>query len=154
MSLRSVVIAMFVAGPVAPPVAASASTTPEKRPELPEVASRSYAQNFKDLALSSCVATAYASEPKAAADAGATAGGLDSTWTNYDPELASGEVSKLIEKYLARQYNSIQGPSIKLDLMKCLDLYHSKDLDLLTKRVVPKPNRSYRQDNDSARKKP
>ena len=99
------------------------------------------------------MAAAYVSEPKAAADADATAGGLDSTWTNYDPELAAGEINKLIEKYLARQYNSIQGPSIKLDLMKCLDLYHSKDLDLLAKRVVPTPARTYRQDSEPTTKK-
>ncbi len=152
MTARSVVVAMLVTLPCASTVAATANP-PEKRQELPEVASRTYGQNFKDLVLSSCVAAAYASEPKAAADAGATAGGLDSTWTNYDPELAAGEIAKLIEKYLARQYNSIQGPSIRLDLMKCLDLYHSKDLDLLAKRVVPKPTRTYRQDSAATSKK-
>ncbi|HEX5683708.1 MAG TPA: T6SS amidase immunity protein Tai4 family protein [Ideonella sp.] len=152
MTPWSVVAAMLVALPCASTLAASANP-PEKRQELPEVASRSYGQNFKDLVLSSCVAAAYASEPKAAADAGATAGGLDSTWTNYDPELAAGEINKLIEKYLARQYNSIQGPSTRLDLMKCLDLYHGKDLDLLAKRVVPRPARTYRQDNELATKR-
>lgn len=83
----------------------------------------------------------------------ATAGGLDSTWTNDDPELAAGEITKLIEKDLARQYNSIQDPGTRLDLMKCLDLYHSKDLDLLAKRVVPRAARTYRQDNEIARKR-
>ena len=144
---------MLVALPCASALAASANP-PEKRQELPEVASRTYGQNFKDLVLSSCVAAAYASEPKAEADAGATAGGLDSTWTNYDPELAAGEIIKLIEKYLARQYNSIQGPSIKLDLMKCLDLYHAaRYLELLAIDVVPEPARTCLQDTERATKK-
>lgn len=119
----------------------------QKHLELPEVASRSYAQNFKDLALSACIAAAYASDPKASADAGATTGGLASTWTNDDAELAAGEITRLVAKYLAREYHSIHGPGIKLDLMKCLDLYHGEELDRLTRRVVPQPNRSYRQDD-------
>lgn len=121
------------------------------RLDLPEVASRTYAQNYKDLALASCIAQAYSGEPKAAADAGATAGGLDSTWTNYDPEKGGGEISKLVSRYLARKYNSIHGPDIKLDLLKCLDMYHSKELDAQVKRFVSKPNRTYRRDNPPKR---
>lgn len=115
--------------------------------DLPEVASRTYAQNYKDLALAVCIMQAYENEPKAAADAGATAAGLDSTWTNYDPEKGAGQISKLVKLYLSRQYNSIQGPNIKLDLMKCLDLYHSQALEEQVKQFVPTPNRTYRQDN-------
>lgn len=115
--------------------------------EDPEVASRTYLQNYKDLALSSCIAQAYSTEPKAAADAGATAAGLDSTWTSYDVENGGGEISKLVNRYLTRQYNSIQGPEIKLNLMKCLDLYHSKDLERIAKRFVINPTHTYRQEN-------
>ncbi len=114
---------------------------------LPEVASRTYAQNYKDLALSTCIAQAYAGEPKAVADAGATAGGLESTWTNYDVEKGGGEIQKLVDHYLKRQYNSIQGPDIKLDLLKCLDMYHSKELEAQVRRYVPNSNRTYKQEN-------
>lgn len=120
-----------------------------KPPPLPEAASRTYAQNYRDLALASCIAQAYADQPKAAADAGATAAGLDSTWTNYDPEKGAGEMAKLVDRYLARQYHAMEGPDIKLDLQKCLDLYHSEELKTLINRVVPTPARTYKQDNPS-----
>jgi len=35
---------------------------------------------------------------------------------------------------------------------KCLDLYHSKELDSLVKRVVINPRRTYRQDNPPSAK--
>ena len=56
-----------------------------------------------------------------------------------------------MEKYLARDYHNplveseIKG--VRFDFLKCLDLYHSKELDSLVKRVVIKPKRTYRQDN-------
>ena len=115
--------------------------------QLPEVAARSYAQNYKDLALATCIAQAYSAEKKAAADAGATAAGLESTWTNYDAENGAGAIAKLVHKYLARKYHSIHGPEIKLDLLKCLDMYHSKELDAQVKRFVLNPDHSYKQDN-------
>ncbi|AAZ36701.1 conserved hypothetical protein [Pseudomonas savastanoi pv. phaseolicola 1448A] len=34
---------------------------------------------------------------------------------------------------------------IKFDLLKCLDMYHSKQLDALTKKVVTDPNHTYMQ---------
>lgn len=127
--------------------AADAKKPLEPYQENPEVASRTYFQNYKDLALAACIAQAYSGESKAAADAGATASGLDSTWTSYDVENGSDEIYKLVNQYLKRQYNSVQGPEIKLDLMKCLDLYHSKELEILAKRVVLNPARSYRKDH-------
>jgi hypothetical protein len=133
--------------------AASGNKNSDRQSDLPEVASRTYAQNYKDLVLASCIAEAYSGEPKAAADAGATAAGLESTWTNYDLEKSSGQISKLVDRYLARKYNSIHGPDIKLDLLKCLDLYHSKELDAQVKRFVLTPGRTYRQDNPPAKQK-
>ena len=121
--------------------------------DLPEVASRSYAQNYKDLALASCIARAYSDEPRAAADASATAAGLESTWTNYDLEKGAGEISKLVNRYLARTYNSIHGPQVRLDLLKCLDMYHSKELQAQVKRFVPTPGRTYKQDYPPTKQK-
>lgn len=153
LTTRTSIFAMLLGLTCTVCATAPPASTPEPKPQLPEVASRTYLQNFKDLALSSCIASAYAAEPKAGADAGATAGGLASTWTDYDPERGAGEINKLIEMYLARTYNSIHGPGIKLDLLKCLDLYHSKDLEQLARRVVQQPARSYRLDQEASRKK-
>jgi hypothetical protein len=153
VTIRASIFAMLLSLTCAVSYAAPPASSPEPKSELPEVASRTYLQNFKDLALSSCITTAYAADPKVAADAGATVAGLDSTWTEYDPERGAGEITKLVEKYLARTYNSIQGPSIKLDLLKCLDMYHGKELEQLARRVVLQPARSYRLDQEASRKK-
>jgi methionine synthase II (cobalamin-independent) len=114
-------------------------------PEGPEVASRSYAQNYKDSALAFCIARAYSSEPKAYQDASATASGIDE-FSRYDLENATGEVPKLVDQYLAREYHSFQGPEVKLNLMKCFDMYHSADLEKQVRRFVSKPKRTYNQD--------
>ena len=124
---------------------ADTSSAPQ-RIELPAAASRNYAQNYKDSALAFCIAKAYSSESGAHADAAATADGLDQ-WSRYDIENSSGEIPKLVERFLKHEYHSIQGPGVKLDLLKCVDMYHSKELAALVKRYVPKPTRSYRQDN-------
>ncbi|PZW62378.1 type VI secretion system (T6SS) amidase immunity protein Tai4 [Pseudomonas sp. URMO17WK12:I6] len=46
----------------------------------PQAGGRTYAQNYKDMVLADCIATAYKSEPEAAQDAGSSASaayGLD-----------------------------------------------------------------------------
>lgn len=116
---------------------------------LPKAAYRTYAQNYKDSALAFCIAKAYESEPKTYTDAIATADGLDN-WGSYDIENSTGEIPRLVKSYLIRDYPSFQGPTIKLNLLKCIDLYHSKELEELVKRYVSEPNRTYRQDNPSA----
>ncbi|WP_375234017.1 T6SS amidase immunity protein Tai4 family protein [Pseudomonas savastanoi] len=35
---------------------------------------------------------------------------------------------------------------MKFDLLKCLDLYHSKELNALTKKTVVNPTHTYMQD--------
>lgn len=39
---------------------------------------------------------------------------------------------------------------VRFDFLKCLDLYHSKELDAQAKRFVINPQRSYRLDNRSS----
>ncbi|WP_174995970.1 T6SS amidase immunity protein Tai4 family protein [Pandoraea iniqua] len=114
--------------------------------DFPEVASRTFAQNYKDLALATCIQRAYAESPQVERDAGATAAGLESTWTYYDVENGGLAISKLVDQYLRLEYASIRGPTIRLDLLKCFDMYHSRKLDALVKRYVINPNRTYRQD--------
>lgn len=117
----------------------------------PQAGTRTYAQNYKDMVLAECIATAYKNEPVVAKDAGSGASALRD-WTNYDWEKNTYEVvGRLVSQYLARDYhNPLVEPEIKgvrFDLLKCLDLYHSRELDALVKRVVINPKRAYRQDN-------
>lgn len=130
---------------------ASASHAKDEAITSPQAGTRTYAQNYKDMVLAECVATAYRNEEGAALDTGSSASALRD-WTNYDWEENPYEaVSRLVDKYLARDYQNplveseIKG--IRFDFLKCLDLYHSKELDALTKRTVINPKRTYRQDN-------
>lgn len=121
--------------------------------DSPKAGSRSYAQNYKDMVLAECVATAYRLDSDAARDAGSSASALRD-WTNYDwEEHPYDNVRRLVESYLARDYKNPLAESevsgIRFDLLKCLDLYHSKELETQAKRIVIKPMRSYRQDNPS-----
>jgi hypothetical protein len=117
----------------------------------PQAGTRTYAQNFKDMILAECIATAYKQERGAAVDSGSSASALRD-WTYYDWEKNPYTlVNPLVDKYLARDYHNplveseIKG--IRFDFLKCLDLYHSKELDSLVNRVVINPQRTYRQDN-------
>ncbi|SCB87848.1 Type VI secretion system (T6SS), amidase immunity protein [Kosakonia oryzendophytica] len=114
--------------------------------QRPDAASRTYAQNYKDAALALCVAKAYASEPGASKDAAASASGLDN-WSEYDAEKGAGKMGELVDKYLAREYHSHQGNDVKLNLMKCIDMYHSAGLEQQVRDYVPHPKRSWMQDN-------
>lgn len=117
----------------------------------PDAASRTYGQNYKDAALALCVAKAYASEPAASKDASASAGGFDN-WSEYDAEKGAGKMGELADRYLAGQYNSHQGSDVKLNLMKCIDMYHSAELAKQVKDFVPHPERSWAQDHASAKR--
>ena len=62
-------------------------------------------------------------------------------WTLYDLEKAPSEIKSLVDHYLQRDYTNpiaaAEGRAdIKFSLLKCLDLYHSKDLDLQVKRLI------------------
>ena len=47
---------------------------------------------------------------------------------------------------LAKNYIAQDGKS-RLDLMKCMDMYHSEDLDKLAKDYVQHPNDNWVKDN-------
>ncbi|MDU8604976.1 MULTISPECIES: type VI secretion system amidase immunity protein Tai4 [Pseudomonas syringae group] len=115
----------------------------------PEGMHRSYEQNFKDLVLATCIANAYASDVKVGIDAGSSVTAIED-WANYDWEVGPDGIRALVSKYLARDYTNplteseIKG--VKFDLLKCLDLYHSKELNALTKKTVVNPTHTYMQD--------
>jgi len=121
----------------------------------PQAGGRSHAQNYKDMVLAECIASAYGNEPKAAMDAGSSASAL-MDWTSFDMDKDVDARSALIGAYLARDYfnplveSEVKG--VRFDFLKCLDLYHSKALDAQVKRLVIHPKRTYRQDNPPSAK--
>jgi hypothetical protein len=121
----------------------------------PQAGSRSYLQNYKDMVLAECVATAYKNDSNAAVDAGSSVSALRD-WSYYDFEQSIDKVTPLIKRYLARDYKNplveSEIKNIQFNFLKCLDLYHSDDLEKLAKKVVINPKRSYRQDHTKAAK--
>lgn len=115
--------------------------------DSPQAPNRTYGQNYKDMQLATCIAIAYEKDAKASKDAGNSAGVLIE-WTYYDAEHGPTESDNLITRYLNRDYHNplVEYQGVKFDMLKCLDMYHSKELDALVKRYVLKPNRTYKQD--------
>lgn len=116
----------------------------------PRAGTRTYAQNYKDMVLAECLATAYKNEAETYKDVGSSVSALRD-WTYYDMEESTDIVQPLLNKYLARNYfNPLVEPEVKgvkFDFLKCLDLYHSKELEDLVKKVVIDPTHTYKQDN-------
>ncbi|MFP3757595.1 type VI secretion system amidase immunity protein Tai4 [Cupriavidus sp. SIMBA_020] len=119
----------------------------------PQAAGRTYGQNYKDMVLAWCVATAYPGST-AASDAGSSVSALRD-WTYYDMEGAGKAIQELVDRYLARDYFNLlaeaEVPGLKFQFLKCLDLYHSKELQEQVNRYVLKPRRTYRQDYSPTR---
>lgn len=111
-------------------------------PASPQAPARTHAQNYKDLVLATCIAQAYRNDAGATFDAGSSASALRD-WTSYDLEASPDAVQALVDTYLARDYTNplveAETSGVRFDLLKCLDLYHSKALDELVKRVVIAP---------------
>lgn len=99
---------------------------------------RNNATNFKDRALAYCVAQAYKESP-AGQDAQKT-GGVFLDWTYFDLD-ANSEIDALIAKYLRRDYRTpVEGyADAKFALLKCIDMYHSPELDAMVRKYVPHP---------------
>jgi len=126
---------------------AATINTPPSVVTGPEAGGRTYAQNYKDMLLVSCIARAYKDDPIAGKDAGYSAG-VFVDWTLYDVENSSTAIDGLIERYLARDYQNplVEYQGVQFNMLKCLDMYHSKELHAQVKKFVPKPNRTFRQD--------
>lgn len=126
------------------PVAAHAS---EQKINAPQAPARTHAQNYKDMVLATCMAQAYRDDPGAAIDAGSSVGALRD-WTYFDLDRSPDAVQSLVDSYLARDYShplvdaEIKG--VRFDFLKCMDLYHSKALEDLVKRLVIDPQRRAR----------
>ena len=109
----------------------------------PEASKRSSTKNYKDMVLAICLANAYHHDPGAAQDAGSSASALVE-WTYYDMENSPDAIAALVQKYLSRNYHHPLAESevkgLRFDFLKCLDLYHSRDLEAQAKRYVTKKN--------------
>ncbi|MGF6413096.1 type VI secretion system amidase immunity protein Tai4 [Paraburkholderia sp. MM5482-R1] len=128
----------------------SACYTKGDQRATPQAGARTYAQNYKDMVLATCIATAYRNDKDAAMDAGSSVSALRD-WTYFDLEKAPDAIKTLVDNYLARNYQNplveSETEGVRFDFLKCLDLYHSKELDAQVKRLVINPRRTYRQDN-------
>jgi hypothetical protein len=128
-------------------------TAPSLQPTAtssPQAGGRTYAQNYKDMVLALCIANAYAQDQNAARDAGSSFSALRD-WTNYDMDSSPDAIKQLVDGYLARNYSNplveAEVKGVRFDFLKCLDLYHSAELEAQVKQFVLAPERTYRDDN-------
>lgn len=103
-------------------------------------ARRTNGQNYKDRALASCISAAYKGSP-AGKDADITKS-VFIEWTYYDDDKGNPATDQLVEKYLRRDYTTpVEGyAGARFDLLKCLDMYHSRELDEQVRKYVPHPD--------------
>lgn len=113
-----------------------------QRHGLPETAARTYAENYKDMMLALCFATAYKNVPNVLEAAENAASALHE-WTRFDEERATGVNVKLIDRYLARTYHAKEGSKIDLSILKCIDMRHSAELEAQVQQYVDKPTATY-----------
>ncbi|MCS0628151.1 type VI secretion system amidase immunity protein Tai4 [Telluria mixta] len=101
----------------------------------PMTANYSQKDLLKNWALSTCLAI-VATDPALRADANATASAY-MEFGHQAPE-AYAALRELAENYAARRYSgSVEG---RFDTMKCIDLFHSRELNSLATRLA-KPSR-------------
>ncbi len=84
---------------------------------------------FKNYALSTCISDGYESQEVISDAAAAARGYLE---LGDLPIEAHTEATLLGREYLKKKYRSKSG--VDLVLMKCIDFYHSDELDLLYKK--------------------
>ncbi|MBR0777578.1 hypothetical protein JQ625_22325 [Bradyrhizobium diazoefficiens] len=86
-------------------------------------------QSLKNFALSACIADGYRSD-EVVNDSKAAAGGY--LELGRLPYQAYEEAAQLGRAFLAKDYQGKSGE--RLTLMKCIDLFHSKELDQLARK--------------------
>jgi hypothetical protein len=103
------------------------------QPAISQNEVRHYSQKtlLKNWALSRCLGQVYA-DAKAKEDANATASAY--LEFGHQPIEAYEALSALVTKYVNRNYASSVGSD--LNTMKCIDLFHSKELDALTSKFA------------------
>lgn len=116
--------------------------------DAPLASYRNSNENYKDMLLARCIATAYQADPIIRKDAAATANILVN-WTYYDAENSVDAITQLINHYLSHKYeNPFEGyEGVHFNLLKCFDLYHSTELQKQVKKFVSNPNGSASKEN-------
>jgi Type VI secretion system (T6SS), amidase immunity protein len=84
---------------------------------------------FKNYALSTCLSDGYKAEEVSKDSAAAARGYLELGGFPLEAHTAATLLGK---EFLKRSYESMSGES--LTLMKCIDFYHSKELESLARR--------------------
>ncbi len=112
----------------------------------PEAGGRSYAQNYKDMMLATCLAQAYKGT-QAGQDLGSSVAALRD-WTYFDMDKSTEPREALVKQYLGRDYTNplveSEVKGIRFDYLKCLDLYHSPELQKQVDAYVVGPEGTYR----------
>ncbi|NHZ91741.1 hypothetical protein F2P45_22435 [Massilia sp. CCM 8733] len=102
--------------------------------------SRTNAENYKDRALAACISNAYKGSP--AGDDASVTTSVFLEWTYYDFDKGNPATERLAEQYLRRDYTNpfeaYVGAEFKL--LKCLDMFHSKELNEQVRQYVPHPD--------------
>ncbi len=115
----------------------------------PEAVNRTFIENYKNMVFASCVTKAYKGNKDVAKDTGSSVSALKD-WIDYDIDKSIDKEIILIDSYLSRNYfnpvaeQEVKG--IKFDFLKCLDLYHSKELDKLARKVISNLNEKVTKD--------
>jgi hypothetical protein len=110
---------------------ATTRTSDPARDGVPMTASYSHQDLLKNWALSTCLAI-VATDPALRADANATASAY-MEFGHQAPE-AYAALRALAGNYAARHYSgSVEG---RFDTMKCIDLFHSRELNSLAARLA------------------
>lgn len=112
---------------------------------------RTNAENYKDRALAACIAEAYKGSP-AGEDASITKS-VFLDLTHYDDDKGNPATERLAEEYLRRDYTlPFEGyVGAEFKLLKCLDMYHSQELNEQVRQYVPHPD--WVRDKPAKRKK-
>lgn len=132
--------------------ASSANKDNQSHYDKADIGYRTYASNFKDCALAICLNIAFSKHDSILEeDVNATTGALMERWIDFDADTYLDKTLKklpsLIDKYLKQPYGSQFYPNSNLSILKCMDFYHSDDLNKLTEEFVVHPNRTYKQDH-------
>jgi len=130
-------------------VIASTSYAADTAHRGPEAGGRTYAQNYKDMVLATCLAQAYEGT-QAGQDLGSSVAALRD-WTYFDMDKSTEPREALVKEYLDRDYANPLAESevkgVRFDFLKCLDLYHSPELQKQVDAYVAEPDNTYRKSN-------
>ncbi|CAI0758498.1 type VI secretion system amidase immunity protein Tai4 [Serratia entomophila] len=108
-----------------------------------------YYQVVKELALARCLAQVSESDKAFSLDAARTANAMRE-WMPFDIESGDEKINALIDKFKSRinAFHSEAKTKSQGVTLNCLRLYHSPELDKLSRQVIAgNPDRTWNQDN-------